>query len=584
MNERGVVGRYGPIGLAAVLALPSLWVGLRFDDHQQRAVLRRAAGPGDAMMRLFTFLDGNPAHARSAMDGGALPWWTLPESQQAFWRPLAAFTHWLDYALWPNHPWAMHAHSLLWFAALIGAAGALYRRLPPLPGGAGARGAAGVAALAGLLYAVDDAHGFAVGWLANRNALMAALFGVLCVRSHVRWRRGGRPRDGVAAALWFALGLLSSEAAIAAPAYIAAYAIWLDRGGWRRRLGACLPSLLVGVGWAAVYGALGFGARGTAYVDPLAEPLHFARAVALRGPLLLLGQWALPPAEVAVFLHPAARLSLWWLACLVLAGLAWLILPTLRRSATARFWATGMLLAVIPSCAAPPANRLLFFAGLGAMGVLAEALSDERTAARSGAARAGARALAAIHLGLAPVLLPVASVSPALLGGIERAGLGVPASAAAARQTDVFVHAPSFFAIGLLRTIRADHGLPTAGRVRYLGAGVAALDVTRHDERTLIVRPVGGYLGGLDPLFRGADHPLALGQSVALAGMTASVLALTPDGRPALVAFRFSVPLDDPSLRWFEWRDGRYAPFVVPAVGQARHLPAARLFSFGGRR
>lgn len=64
----------------------------------------------------------------------------------------------------------------------------------------------------------------------------------------------------------------------------------------------------------------------------------------------------------------------------------------------------------------------------------------------------------------------------------------------------------------------------------------------------------------------------------------ASVLALTPDGRPALVAFRFSVPLDDPSLRRFERRDGRYAPFVVPAVGRARHLPAARPFSFGGRR
>lgn len=64
----------------------------------------------------------------------------------------------------------------------------------------------------------------------------------------------------------------------------------------------------------------------------------------------------------------------------------------------------------------------------------------------------------------------------------------------------------------------------------------------------------------------------------------ASVLALTPDGRPALVAFRFSVPLDDPSLRWFEWRDGRYAPFAVPAVGRARHLPAAWPLGLGGRR
>jgi hypothetical protein len=50
--------------------------------------------------------------------------------------------------------------------------------------------------------------------------------------------------------------------------------------------------------------------------------------------------------------------------------------PLLRRSATARFWGGGMALALVPACATLPANRLLFFVGLGGMGLLAEFLTS----------------------------------------------------------------------------------------------------------------------------------------------------------------------------------------------------------------
>ncbi|HOE98007.1 MAG TPA: hypothetical protein PK847_15655, partial [Candidatus Sumerlaeota bacterium] len=45
--------------------------------------------------------------------------------------PLAAATHALDLALWPTSPALMHAHTLLWFAALLAALAALFRRLLP---------------------------------------------------------------------------------------------------------------------------------------------------------------------------------------------------------------------------------------------------------------------------------------------------------------------------------------------------------------------------------------------------------------------------------------------------------------------
>ena len=49
--------------------------------------------------------------------------------------------------------------------------------------------------------------------------------------------------------------------------------------------------------------------------------------------------------------------------------------PLLRREPVARFWALGMVLSLIPICATFPMDRLLFFVGLGAAGLLAQFLA-----------------------------------------------------------------------------------------------------------------------------------------------------------------------------------------------------------------
>jgi hypothetical protein len=78
-----------------------------------------------------------------------------------------------------------------------------------------------------------------------------------------------------------------------------------------------------------------------------------------------------------------------------------------------------------------------------------------------------------------------------------------------------------------------------------------------------------------DILFRGPDYPMRLGERVELSAATIEVTALTPDGRPAEATFRFRVPLEDPSLRWFACRRGGFVPFTPPAVGQTASLPSA---------
>ncbi|MFQ5494212.1 MAG: hypothetical protein ACE5EX_02425 [Phycisphaerae bacterium] len=164
--------------VAMVLAAPSLTTGWQMDDHFHRLKMIGPAQAVDAShgrLDLFRFLDGDPDRTRALIDRGRIPWWTFPGIRAAFWRPVTVFTHWLDYRLWPTSPALMHGQSLLWLGALVTAAGFMYRRL---------MGAVPVAGLATLLYAVDDARATTVGFLANRNALVAALFGVLAIILH----------------------------------------------------------------------------------------------------------------------------------------------------------------------------------------------------------------------------------------------------------------------------------------------------------------------------------------------------------------------------------------------------------------
>ena len=112
-------------GLAIALTLPSLWSGLAADDYIHAAMLRHRPGFTTEPLGLFTFVRAGDVATAGRI---ALPWWSSPDLQIAFWRPVSAVTHVLDYALWPDVPWLMHAHSVLWYAAAVLLAGRLFQR------------------------------------------------------------------------------------------------------------------------------------------------------------------------------------------------------------------------------------------------------------------------------------------------------------------------------------------------------------------------------------------------------------------------------------------------------------------------
>ena len=580
--RRALASRALPLAgaaLALLLTVPALGNGWYFDDLPQRLVLTRHPLAGVPPSKMFAFLSGDPAANHRLLDIGTIPWWSDPGLRLALWRPLTVWTHQLDQALWPDSAAVMHLHSIAWLAALVLCVGFLYLRV---------LGATWIAGLAALLYAVDDAHGFPAGWLANRNALITTTFGVLALVGHDRWRRGGwRPGRWLAPAS-FAAALLSGEFGLGIVAYFVAHAIVLEPGrGWRR-LRSMTPYAVLFAAWAAYYTASRYGVAGSGlYVDPLEHPAGFVRALIERAPVLLLGQWALPMADSYSQLSGDAALLTWCLALLALAWIAVAVAPLVRRDPAARFFGLGMILALVPVCATFPANRLLFFVGIGAMGLIAQLLAGLverapwRPAARPWhwAARALGAVLVPIHLVLAPAMLPWGAMLPRVLGVPTLAAMeSLPRDSALVGQDLVIVNAPDHFFyvsnIGVLDLLEDD---PLPRHLRGLVAAPVPVTLTRLDERSLRVDlPHGLLRGTLGALFRGPRNPLRAGDRIVLSGMSVEVLEATLDRGPASVVFRFDAALEDPSLRWVRWEDDGFVRFVPPAVGRTVRLPAPR--------
>jgi hypothetical protein len=561
--------------LAVVLALPSLGVGWMIDDYWHRTVLLERSRLCELLgspSEMFRFFRGDPNRTGRIIDLGLFPWWTDPGLKAELLQALTVLTHRLDYALWPDSPVLMHAHNLFWLGAVAAVTAVFYRRM------LGPTWAAGVAAL---LFAVDDARGPTVGFLANRNALVAATFGVSALIAHDRWRRDGSRPSAMLSPLLLLAALFSKEEGIGTCAYLAAYAMFVDPAGQMRGILRLWPHVAAVVGWAALRASWGYGVRDVGlYIDPLTDTGRFLSAAVGRLPILLLGQWTPIPAEVSAVLPPPLLAGLSWFAAAFVLLLLSAMLPLLRRDPIARFWAAGMILAAIPVCATLPMDRLLTFPGIGAFGLLARfwafVFGDGVVPAMSERRRVPAPMMAiawflmAIHAVIAPIVLPFRAAGPIGPRWIEhRLYVRAPLGPSAGDRTLVIVNAPSVAHATYLILLRDVDGQPVPRYTRVLAPAMPSVTIRRLDERTLAIRPRGGYLRwALDQVFRSERRPLAHGEQVKLTGMTITVTALTDDGRPAEATFRFDVPLESPSLLWLCFRGNTFEPFVPPAVGR----------------
>jgi hypothetical protein len=586
--------------IAVLLTAPSLFIGFHLDDYVHRYLLSSLPG-ARALERAyespFGIANGERAINHWQVEEGYAPYWIDPDLLVSLYRPVSQLSHSIDAALFPSNAFLQHAHSALWYALLVAAVVGLFRAL---------HGRTTIAGLAAVLYAFDHTHGFAVGWIANRNAVIAACLGVVALTLHHRARSldgalsppGVQPSAAVDAVGWsLASGavllsaLLAGEGAIAIAGYIAAHALLLDRAPLIRRARSLAPHLVAIIVWRVLYAAFDRGARGSGlYIDPAREPLAFVQAAFERMPVLLLGELFVPPAEAYVFAPAPWPLLQLGFALLLGGALAWVALPLVRRDRTAAFWALGALLSLAPAVSTHPHNRLLFFVGLGCMGLVSQLwhamLEPPPWLPQAPAYRTLAPllcgALVGFHLVISPLLLPLTAVSVAFTAPARAAAddiLEAARAGDAGSPNDVVVlTAPDFYYTKLARPIAALEGRTAPRRLRVLSFGAVQLSALRTDDRTLELRYHGGLLREpLLELYRARDRPLSYRTRIELEGLSIEVTELTADGHVAAVRCAFDQPLDTPRLRFLAWDGTRLAGVTLPRVGERLELQPARV-------
>jgi hypothetical protein len=562
---------------SVILVAPSIFAGLGADDFVHELVLSGSspiAGFRHSPFDLFRF--ATPSLNPSLMNDGVFPWWIDPDVRFAFFRPLAAATHLFDHLVLPGSAVVMHVQNVIWSTLAIVAVGALYR---------GLLGAGWASVLALLLYAVDDARGAPVTWIANRSEIIACALSVASAVLHARSSSGDR-RARWTGPLVLGAALAASEGAIAITPYLFARELWLSSDPWKQRLARLAPFAVVVILWFSLYRALGYGVSGSGvYFDPLRDPAAFLGALPARFGALWLSVLGGPWSEgynVYPVLLPWFEPFATPVAALAIAATGFLLLPLVRTRATTRYFLTGAALATLPACAAFPADRLLPWVAIGAFGATAEFIAAfvEGALPKNGvywlAARVAVPAMLVVHLIFGPALLPLRSTGIRdVRQTIARADAGIPKTPDVERRIVVLMNPPADPLASYIVITRAALGEPRPRALRWIASGPGPIVVERVDERTLRVTPEHGFIRlPSEALFRSVrERPFSPGDQVPLDAMRVTVTTTTEDGRPAEILARFDQPLEDSVYVWLAWTGSGYAPFSPPSLGSRVTIP-----------
>jgi hypothetical protein len=350
------------------------------------------------------------------------------------------------------------------------------------------------------------------------------------------------------------------------------------------------------IGYAALYRLTGSGVRGSGvYIDPIRDGTTFLTAAAQRLPAqfgaLVFGTpldlWVLTPLQpilVAVGVVALVAIVPWFRATAR-------VLPAPDQRST-RWLVWGAALGLLPTSAGLLGERSIAAASVGGAVLVAALLRQTKTwlrASRSLAApddqrpRAPRLRRAELFIGLWALALPNLVLAAPWLETkllfmrwnghlLERVAESAVAATGPAQRTVLLWSDDPF--VGSYTPIIARLAYPAAlPSFRVLAMAPVDLDLTRVAPDTLELGCVNAPLltSEWERLFRTPAQSLGAGMTLPLDGVTVRVVAdLT--GHPSRVQFRFMVPLDDPSLRFLEWRGRRLVSADLPPLGQTRRL------------
>ncbi|MCZ6597782.1 MAG: hypothetical protein O7B99_09105 [Planctomycetota bacterium] len=548
--------------VVAVLAhAPCLGFGFHADDYGHQLVLRGLVDhPTIQPWNLYDF-GGLPGPGDESWEAGSFPWWTSPDWNVRFFRPLTSLSLWLDHAVYGNQAAGYHASGLLYFALLLAIALALYRRLG-LPSRA--------VLLALLVLGLEDGGVIPVGWLANRNSLLEVLFQITALLVLVR----GGP---LPVALLLAFGAsLAKESGVVTFAVLALYLMVAPGiGPTRRRVGiaACFG---IAAAWVAWLVASGYGASCLFYPTPWDEPGAFLGRLAVLLPIGPVSLSSPLPSDI-LFLRPswAAPAAI---ACLLLAApVTAIVLRTVRSHPAVVFLGGWLLLTLIPQAGAPISDRLLlgpavpFAALLGLF--LDRALTPEFWVPKH--VRTLALVLLVSAIPLSGLSLVARGVQMAKLATLSRdtvvqADVGPPELGA----REVFwlqspSELPALVPISAWSIETGDLGV----RHWVMQMGRRGVRWSRVDAHTFELESLDSPFasGPLERVFLSHSDEFTVGQRWSTALFEVEAIAVEPDG---VRTIRVTCPddLEDPRYRFLTWRDDRLRRIDPPAVGETLTL------------
>lgn len=520
------------IVFAAALRIEAIWVGFAMDDWAQLAMLANAYGVERAPWDLFSFCDGSPREVGLMVESGLFPWWTDEELKLSTLRPLASVLVWLDVEAFGQNARWHRVHTFVWWIAMLVVVARFLLRVLPLRW----------ALLAFALYALDECHAQPLAWSANRNAILATLFGIAAVHAHVRAREDG----GAGWHSWvlLVLAFASGEVALAAFGFIVAYE--LTRGD--RSVRALVGGIAVVVAWAIVHRVLGYGAAYSGvYVDPFEVPQWIMAAVD-RGPILLADlAFALPTGQLAFGERGMLVQRVLGVAAFVAA--AWWLRG---RDVRSRWFALAAVLAVIPMVSAFVSARLVVLPAIAAHVLVAAFILEALDARAVRGVIPKLRLVVAIALGVAHlVLAPWWSVREIadlreFGAAAQEAARTAPPEIGGELVIVPVVADPSTLLYPSL--VRAALGESVPARWAVLSAAPGPHRLRRIDARTIELHSSGGLLRTpVEQMFRRRGRPFWADPIQAWNGALIEVIDYT-EGFPSRVRFTFAHSLDDPRV------------------------------------
>lgn len=599
------IAAYSLIAAGLLCRWSVLHTGFTVDDYAQLSMMEGTFPVPRGPLSLFTFSDGGTDENARLREIGFFPWWSDPELRVSLMRPLSSALMWFDLRTFGKDAFAFHLHSAAWWIAMMIAIWEFFRRV--------ASGWASVIALA--VIVVHPAHTMLLGWLANRNALVATTLAVLGLLAQLRAQERRSRADYYLAAALYAAGLLASEYAMPTLAFGAFLALIGPSAPASR--GRTLAQWIAGgLAYLGLRSSLGFGTRGSGmYIDPVREPLAFLEAAMVRLPVLMgevvfavrsswwsdgfpwahrLVGWGVLQPQQALDLRSLhyVQIGIGVFACLVYVVVA---LRVSRRSAASadrfdqRFLVWAIPFTLLPCAASMPESRLLLPGLLGWSAVLAQQVQSWRGlhGARAALGRAATVGLVTLVL-----IAPLGTGAAELRGFAQLAHVVRQSILDRALDPHMGPHRHVFLASAVDPTttiyipwVRRVHSRPAPESCQLLMSGWGPLRLTRVSSSAFGLEHLSASFTGLD-VYAGAFNrkPLQRGERFRTGDLEVTVERVH-DGRAMKVLYELHRPLEADVTLLIQ-TDLGLRPVAFPPVRSAIVLPPAMApLRFGsGRR